>query len=557
MPRIITLLLLFFATPAFAQPCPDWSAAFAGSQLKDLQERLAIWDDHYHRLGVSLISDELYDQHRARLVRLQSCFPDQGPSAANPLVSAGGPVRHPVPHTGLDKLMDEQAVADWIKGRENLWIQPKVDGVAVTLIYRQGGLVQLLSRGDGVTGHDWSRHIPALPAALRTLTEQRDLTLQGELFWRLDGHVQANAGSLNVRSKVAGLMARQRISMQEAQGLDLFIWAWPDGPATPEERFARLQTLGLPHAALFSQPITRLEDAARWRQHWYRSALPFASDGVVLQQSRRPPAARWQAGSSHWSAAWKYPFVQALADVRAVQFKVGRTGRITPVIQVDPVRLDDRVVQQVSVGSLQRWQALDIQPGDQLTLSLAGLTIPRIDEVVRKGPQRNVAQPPEPGTYHALSCWQPTPGCREQFVERLTWLAGKQGLKMAGIGPGTWNRLIDAGKVGHLIDWLDLQPHDLATVDGIAERSSQRFHSVFQRAREQPFAQWIRGLGIPAPKHSELGSSWAELAARDATQWQREAGIGATRAAQLVAFFAEPQVRALAVRLGEQAIQGF
>ena len=557
MPRIITLLLLFFATPAFAQPCPDWSADFAGSQLKDLRERLAIWDDHYHRLGESLVSDELYDQHRARLVRLQDCFPGHGASTANPLASAGGPVRHPVPHTGLEKLADEQAVRDWIKGREDLWVQPKVDGVAVTLIYRRGELAQLISRGDGVNGHDWSRHIPALPAALRTLVEMRDLTVQGELFWRLDGHVQATSGSINVRSKVAGLMARQQISARQAQALDLFIWAWPDGPADPAQRFARLRAMGLPNAALFSQPVATFEDAARWRQHWYRSALPFASDGVVLQQARRPPATRWQAGSSHWSAAWKYPFAQALADVRAVQFKIGRTGRITPVIQIDPVRLDDRVVQQVSAGSLQRWQALDIQPGDQITLSLAGLTIPRIDDVVQKGPQRDAARPPEPGTYHALSCWQPVPGCREQFVERLNWLAGKQGLKMAGIGPGTWNRLIDAGKIQNLTDWLDLQPQDLTTVDGIAERSSQRFHGVFQRAREQPFAQWVRGLGVPAPKTSELGNSWAELAARDAAQWQREPGIGATRAAQLTAFFAEPQVRALAVRLGEEAIQGF
>lgn len=557
MPRLIALLLFFLATPAVAQPCPDWSTAFATHQLNDLRQRLAIWDDHYHRLGVSLVSDELYDQHRARLTRLQHCFADNGPETANPLASAGGPLRHPVPHTGLDKLADEQAVAGWIKGREGLWIQPKVDGVAVTLVYRNGELTQMISRGDGVAGHDWSRHIAALPSALRNLAEPRDLSLQGELFWRLDGHVQATAGSLNVRSKVAGLMARQRISSEQAQALDLFIWAWPEGPANPQDRFDRLRALGLPNAALFSQPVASLEEAARWRQHWYRSALPFASDGVVLQQARRPPPARWQAGASHWSAAWKYPFAQALADVQAVQFRIGRTGRITPVIQLDPVRLDDRVVQQVSAGSLQRWQALDVQPGDQITLSLAGLTIPRIDDVVQRGPQRAAVQPPEPGRYHALSCWQPTPGCRGQFVERLNWLAGKQGLKMAGIGPGTWNRLIDAGKIESLSDWLDLQPNDLTDVEGIAERSSMRFHEVFQRAREQPFSLWVRGLGIPAPKGTELGASWSELAARDVARWQREPGIGATRATQLVAFFAEPQVRALAVRLGEQAIQGF
>lgn len=557
MQRIIALLLLLIAAPAFAGACPDWSPGFAGSEVKSLRERLALWDDHYHRLGVSLISDELYDQHRARLARLEACFPDPDTPALNPLATAAGPIPHPVPHTGLDKLADEPAVANWIKGRQDLWVQPKVDGVATTLIYRHGELAQLISRGDGVNGHDWSRHIPALPAKLRTLTEKRDLTLQGELFWQLNQHVQADAGSLNQRSKVAGLMARQRISAMDAKHLDLFVWAWPDGPTEPRERFAMLRVLGLPNTALFSQPVASLEDAARWRQHWYRSPLPFASDGIVLQQARRPPPARWQAGRSHWSAAWKYPFAQALAEVRGVQFKIGRTGRITPVIQVDPVRLDDRVVRQVSAGSLQRWQTLDIQPGDQIALTLAGLTIPRIDDVVHRGPGRDAVQPPDPDSFHALSCWQPTPECREQFLERLNWLAGKQGLHMSGVGPGTWSRLVDAGRVQSLIGWLDLQPSDLASVDGIAERGSRQFHGVFQQAREQPFARWIRALGVPAPTRTDLGHSWAALAARDAARWQQEPGIGATRAAQLVAFFDEPQVRALAARLAQQAIQGF
>lgn len=558
MPRIIALLCLFITLPALAQPCPDWTTTFADSQLKALRERLAIWDDHYHRLGVSLISDELYDQHRARLQHLQGCFSDHESRAGNhPLASATGAVPHPVAHTGLEKLADEQAVSAWLNGRADLWVQPKVDGVAVTLVYRGGRLVRLISRGDGSNGHDWSRHIPALAPGLQTLAEALDLTLQGELFWRQDGHVQARAGSLNLRSKVAGLMARQHLDSNEARGLDLFIWAWPDGPGNLPARFARLSALGLGHTERYSQPVASLDDVARWRQQWYRSPLPFASDGVVLQQTRQPPAARWQAGSSHWSAAWKYPFAQALAEVREVQFKVGRTGRITPVLQLAPVRLDDRTVRQVSAGSLRRWQQLDIQPGDQVVLSLAGLTIPRIEEVAQRGPRHNVVTPPDAQAYHPLSCWQPTLGCREQFLERLTWLAGKQGLQMSGIGPGTWDKLLESGRVDDLADWLDLQPDDLISVNGIAERSSRQLHAAFNQARGQPFARWARALGVPAPKGVDLGASWTALAERDSQQWQREPGIGPLRSRQLVAFFNEPQVRALAVRLREHAIEGF
>jgi len=557
MPRLIALLLFCLPLPAFASACPDWSQETAVARIGDLQSRIDQWDTYYHSLGQSPISDEVYDQYRARLQRLRTCFPGTGADSGNLLASAAGPVRHPVAHTGLDKLADEQAVAAWLKGREQLWIQPKVDGVAATLVYRGGRLVQVISRGDGIQGHDWSRHIPAFPAALRELAKARDLTLQGELFWRLDGHVQAQAGSLNARSRVAGLMARQAISPEDAAALDLFIWAWPDGPQDLHQRFAELTALGLPNTERFSRPVSSLEEAARWRQHWYRSPLPFASDGVVLQQGRQPPAGRWQAGSSHWSAAWKYPFAKALAEVRDVQFRIGRTGRITPLLRLDPVRLDDRQVRQVSVGSLQRWQQLDVQPGDQVLISLAGLTIPQVDEVLQRGARDNPVTPPPAGDYHALSCWQPTLGCEEQFLARLEWLAGKQGLDMPGVGAGTWRKLLNAGYLHSLDSWVGLQADELLGIGGIAERSSQQLHGAFQQARMQPFPRWARALGVPAPTRLPLGDSWASLAARSEQRWQQEPGVGPLRARQLVAFFEHPQVRSLAARLGEQAIEGF
>lgn len=557
MSRLIALLLSCFALPALADACPDWPEATANSRISELRERIGQWDRYYHSLGQSPISDELYDQYLSRLQRLRLCFPGIVEAVGNPLASAAGPLRHPVAHTGLDKLADEQAVGEWLTGRQGVWIQPKVDGVATTLVYRGGRLVQLISRGDGLHGHDWSRHIPALPVNLRELAAEQDLILQGELFWRLDGHVQAEAGSRNLRSKVAGLMARQHLDAEDAAGLDLFIWAWPQGPEDPRERFARLGALGLPNTERYSQPVDSLDEAARWRQHWYRSPLPFASDGVVLQQGRQPVAARWQARPSHWSVAWKYPFAQALAEVRDVEFRVGRTGRITPLIQVEPVRLDDRTVRQVSAGSLKRWSELDIQPGDQIVLSLAGLTIPRIDTVAERGPARGARVAPDPTRYHALSCWQATPGCQAQFLERLNWLAGKQGLNMTGVGPQTWRRLQEAGKLESLVDWIELPAEDLARLDGIAERSSRQLYRTFQQARAQPFARWARGLGIPAPKALDLGDSWDALATRSVEHWQQQAGVGALRARQLVAFFQDPQVRSLAARLREQAIEGF
>ncbi|MCX4198514.1 hypothetical protein OMR07_25940 [Methylobacterium organophilum] len=148
--------------------CPTWDDARAQREIHQLQTQLAEWDDAYHRRGQSLVDDEIYDQSRARLHDWQRCFPSTL-AAPDPLAGAGGPLRHPIRQTGLAKLADEQSVAAWIARREDLWIQPKIDGVAVTLVYRDGVLQQAISRGDGLTGQDWTanaRKLAAIPARL-------------------------------------------------------------------------------------------------------------------------------------------------------------------------------------------------------------------------------------------------------------------------------------------------------------------------------------------------------------------------------------------------------
>nr|WP_194789793.1 NAD-dependent DNA ligase LigB [Pseudomonas sp. UFMG81] len=553
--RLLLFLLLSHFPLASAQSCPDWSTGRARAEVIDLRQTLAHWDDLYHRQGVALVADELYDQSRQRLEHLLGCF--KLPGNDTPLASARGPIPHPIPHVGVDKLVDDEAVRRWLEGRQAVWLQPKVDGVAVSLIFRQGLLSQVLSRGDGIQGHDWSRHIPHLSGIVRQLSEPLDAVFQGELYWRLEGHVQAAAGSVNARGTVAGLLARKRLSEAEGAGIGLFIWDWPAGPNTQAERLARLAALGFSDTLHHSVAIAGYEDAARWRQHWYRSALPFATDGVILRQDSRPPAERWHAQAPYWIAAWKYPFQQALAQVRDVRFRIGRTGRITPLLQLEPLRLDDRRISQVSLGSLARWQQLDIRPGDQVAISLAGLTIPRLESVVHRSAHRAPVIAPDPALHHALSCWQASPGCQQQFLARATWLSGKQGLNMPGAGPGTWQLLIDNGQLGTLADWLDLDRGALAALPGIADARAEYLHQAFLHARRQPFERWLRALGVPAPKSLRLGPDWHTLASRNIEQWLAEPGVGPGRATQLHGFFQHEQVQSLALRLRDHAIEGF
>ena len=553
------VLLAGLAGAAHAAACPDWSPARARQELAALHDRLDRWNHAYRVEGRSPVSDAVYDQAVQHHAEWQRCFPASASASLAPLADAGGRMRSPVAQTGLAKLPDADAVGAWMhaRGDRDLWVQPKADGVAVTLLYVDGRLRQATSRGDGLHGSDWTAQARALGAIPQLLPNApARVVLQGELVWRRPGHVQAEAGGANARSAVAGALAREALDADSAAQIGLFVWDWPSGPVDMPARLAGLAAMGLADSVTYTQPVASLEEVKRWRERWYRHAMPFATDGTVLRQGHRPPADRWRAEPPDWAVAWKYPAASALAEVRAVDFTVGRSGRITPVLQLAPVQLDDHRVQRVSVGSLQRWRELDIRPGDQVEVVLAGLTIPRLQSVAWRAQQRAAVTPPDPAQHGPLTCWQATPQCRQQFRARLVWLGGRQGLQLDGLGAETWQALIDAGLVHGLLDWMSLTPEQLAGVPGLgAGRAAALAHS-FAAARDRPFARWLQALGVPSGVAA--GSpGWAALSARGADDWQALEGIGAGRANQLVGFFACPEVRAQAVRLHAAGVQGF
>ena len=553
--RLIALLLLFASLPCLAD-CPTWSPERAAREIEALDRQLADWDEAYHHRGISLVDDEIYDQVRARLEIWSRCFATSA-APRSPLATSSGPVRHPVPQTGLAKLADDQAVKDWMAHRDDLWLQPKVDGVAITLTYRDGQLHQALSRGDGESGQDWTEKLRAVPAVPQSLPQRGEVILQGELYWRLPDHVQSQAGSRGARGQAAGAMARRKLDTRTAERLGLFVWDWPNGPWSMTERLAGLSKLGFADSAALTQPIERFTQVREWRERWYRGALPFASDGVVLRQGTRPPPQRWRAEPPHWAAAWKYPLRTAVTGVREVEFRIGRSGRITPLLHLEPLQLDDRRITRVSIGSLERWQMLDIRPGDQVAVTLAGLTIPRLDSVVWRSQERPAIVAPDPTAYHAMTCWQPGPGCDQQFLARLNWLSGKQALDLPDIGPGTWQALHEAAQLPNLLAWLQLDAEHLKRLPGFGERSAEKIAAGFAEARQRPFASWLRALGLPPSGDAALAGDWDALAARSKAQWRAEPGVGPRRAQQLNAFFHAPPVQALREQLQAAGVAGF
>ncbi|WP_416138335.1 NAD-dependent DNA ligase LigB [Halomonas sp. HK25] len=548
----LAAFLPLFSSPAFAESCPAPSSAV---EIRTLAERLAEWDDAYYRRGESLVSDDVYDQAWARLALWRRC---QGLA---PLDSAdaypSGRLAHPVPQAGLTKLPDRAAVERWLSRRHDVWVQPKVDGVAVTLVYERGDLVRAVSRGDGRHGQDWTHHARRISAVPQRLPEARDAVLQGELYQHRVGHVQAAGGDAGARARVAGLMAREALSDEAAAEIGLFVWDWPDGPGEMAERLAALARLGLADTGERSLPVADIAEVARYREALFREPQPFATDGVVLRQASRPPGAARGAEPPEWAVAWKHPAREALAEVRGVVFRVGRSGRVTPVLQLNPVELEGRTIQRVSLGSLARWQAHDIRPGDHVVIALAGLTIPQLQRVAWQAESRMPLTVPDPDDYHALSCLRLSPGCEGQFLERLAWLSGPEALNLSGVGPGTWRALIRVGNISGLLDWMSLDASELEAAHGIGQVRAADLLAAFGDARARPFPRWLQALGAPPGVETALPANWEELVARSLDDWAREPGVGPERARMLRAYFTDREVNHLGARLANAGVEGF
>ena len=537
--------------------CPAWSPARAQEEISRLQQQIKQWDDDYWKEGKSEVEDGIYDQLSARLTQWQRCFGNETRDVMMPPLN--GAVIHPVAHTGVRKMADKIALSLWMRERSDLWVQPKVDGVAVTLVYRDGKLNKAISRGNGLKGEDWTQKVRLISAVPQTVSGPlANSTLQGEIFLQREGHIQQQMGGINARAKVAGLMMRQDDS-DTLNSLGVFVWAWPDGPQLMTDRLKELATAGFTLTQTYTRAVKNADEVARVRNAWWKAKLPFVTDGVVVRAAKEPESRYWLPGQAEWLVAWKYQPVAQVAEVKAIQFAVGKSGKISVVASLAPVMLDDKKVQRVNIGSVRRWQEWDIAPGDQILVSLAGQGIPRIDDVVWRGAERTKPTPPE-NRFNSLTCYFASDVCQEQFISRLVWLGSKQVLGLDGIGEAGWRALHQTHRFEHIFSWLLLTPEQLQNTPGIAKSKSAQLWHQFNLARKQPFTRWVMAMGIPLTRAALNASderSWSQLLFSTEQFWQQLPGTGSGRARQVIEWKENAQIKKLGSWLAAQQITGF
>lgn len=539
--RYVIVLMWGFSSAAIAA-CPVWTPVRAEAEISALDAQLTQWDDAYYRQGKSQISDADYDALQGKMQQWQRCF--QPASDRRPQLTTDGHVLHPVAHVGVRKLSGKAAMAKWMESKPDLVVQPKVDGVAVTLVYQNGILAKMISRGDGIVGEDWTasaRAIAAIPDVIPLSSGQQ--VFQGELYLMMNDHHQAVDGGKNARAIVAGAM-RAKNPGGVLRNIGLFVWAWPDGPETLAQRLSGLRNAGFPDVSAWTRRVKDADEVEAWRERWFHQPLPFVTDGVVVHAIPAQKGNSWMPDAGDWAVAWKYAPSQVSGEVQSVSFSVGRTGKISVVLNLEPVQLDDKRISRVSVGSLARWRQRDVMAGDQVRISLAGQGIPRLDSVLWRVAQRDLPRPPD-GNFHALSCFHPTPECRQQFLARLEWLSGTSGLNLTGIGRQRWQQLIQSGSLTHLFSWLTLSQEQLQAIPGIGKAKAQAFWQQFRLSRQRPFKWWVRALGVPIPAqamHSLSDDSWVPLLSRSMQEWQQQPGVGPGLAGKIYAYLHHQEV---------------
>lgn len=552
----ILISILCWQSSAWAV-CPAWSPARAQEEISRLQQQIKQWDDDYWKEGKSEVEDGVYDQLSARLTQWQRCFGNETRDVMMPPLN--GAVMHPVAHTGVRKMADKNALSLWMRERSDLWVQPKVDGVAVTLVYRDGKLNKAISRGNGLKGEDWTQKVRLISAVPQTVSGPlANSTLQGEIFLKRKGHIQQQMGGINARAKVAGLMMRQGNS-DTLNSLAVFVWAWPDGPHLMTDRLKDLATAGFTLTQTYTRAVKNADEVAHVRNEWWKAKLPFVTDGVVVRAAKEPESRHWLPGQAEWLVAWKYQPVAQVAEVKAIQFAVGKSGKISVVASLAPVMLDDKKIQRVNIGSVRRWQEWDIAPGDQILVSLAGQGIPRIDDVVWRGAERTKPTPPE-NRFNSLTCYFASDVCQEQFISRLVWLGSKQVLGLDGIGEAGWRALHQTHRFEHIFSWLLLTPEQLQNTPGIAKSKSAQLWHQFNLARQQPFTRWVMAMGIPLTRAALNASDerpWSQLLFSTEQFWQQLPGTGSGRARQVIEWKENAQIKKLGSWLSAQQITGF
>ena len=403
--KIITVLLwvtLLVPASGWSEDCPQWSHDEAIANIKRLVSEVAQHDERYFHRNAPSISDNDYDALTDRLAQWQSCF---GGTQSNPpsVSSHRAKTRHRAVMGSLKKASTIEDVDNFLQalsGNEVL-VQPKIDGVAVELVYCRGQLVQATTRGDGQNGVDITHHIKHMPLIPATLANpDQEVVLHGELFARLDWtDPELLQRYASARHLVAGQLNRSSADRKALGAFDFFPWLWVNSPFTDDRQSIKeLARMGFPLPEQHTHLVHSLNQVEQLSADYSASQnVPFLMDGIVIKADSNLLRTRlgWSGNVPGWAMAWKFAGQSALSEVAKITFTTGRSGKITPVVHINPVHLGNRTITRISLGSVAKLKQVDLAIGDLISVSLKGRATPVFGQVLLRAQTRIYPDFPE------------------------------------------------------------------------------------------------------------------------------------------------------------------
>ena len=517
-------------------------------QLRELLEKA---NRAYYAEHDPIMPDREFDRLLAELATLESAHPELADPDSPTQRVGGEPVKgfetatHAVPMQSIDNTYSVDELRAWhdrvVKGLDGLdgfeiVCDPKIDGVAVSLRYQAGRLVQATTRGDGAKGDVITNNIRALRAIPLTLDAKNPpeiLEVRGEVvmpnasFDRVNAEREARGEPLfaNARNSTAGTLKSLDPSMVASRGLVFLAHGRGEIRGVEIDRYSefldRIRSWGIP-TNKHSQAVDSIEDVVGRVEAFQeeRDQLEFGVDGMVIRVDRfdLQETLGATAKAPRWAIAYKYPAEQATTTLLAVDWQVGKGGTLTPRATMKPVFVAGTTVQHATLHNIEEIRRKDIRIGDTVIIEKAGEIIPQVVEPVsakRTGKEQSINPPAVcpscGGEIHQegpkLFCTNAE--CPAQFREKLKWFVGRDQMDIDGLGEKLIDQLVDAKLVGHFADLFTLKEEDILPLERMGEKAAENLMAGIANARTRGLKRVLAGLGI---RH--VGQSAAKMLAQ-------------------------------------------
>lgn len=514
----------------------------AASRIQELTTAIHHHDFRYYVLDDPEISDSAYDALFRELQSLEEKYPDLRLSDSPTLRVSGrvqesfNKARHRVPMLSLGNALTENEFLEFDERAHRLLERPadqpieyfvelKFDGLSMNLTYEKGALVCAATRGDGELGEDVTenvRTIRSVPLRLNTANPPEILEVRGEAILPIQEFEKLNADQLkknlklfaNPRNAAAGSIRQLDSKITASRPLSLFCYGMGYSKGLQVESMSDYEDLLVKWGFLVGQnrEVCKGKDAVLKfykKIESIRSDLPFEIDGVVVKMNRirEIDQAGYISRSPRGMVAFKYPPRQEMTTIEDIIVQVGRTGTLTPVALVTPVRLGGATVRRATLHNQDEIDRKDIRIGDRVVIQRAGDVIPEVVKVVtdtRTGKEKKFKLPTHCPVCNskverkegeaAVRCV--SRNCVAQLKERIRHLVKLDALNIEELGEKTVERLVDEGLVKNYEDVFKLTADDLLRIEGFAEKSSQKLIQAIQAVREPELYRLIYGLGI-------------------------------------------------------------